>query len=165
MVYYIFFLNFSMCPRLGIGMVTLVHRLALNPLSHNSQGWILFSSRCSDWLFFASICSKSLIWFLVSSTTLVFPCKLFFISISVSFISAWIFLCCWGLHLSIFVTTVLNFGYYILLISVSFASFSGVLIWSFIHAPFFVSSFGQLPSVCFYVLGRAALTLCLGSVA
>ena len=58
--------------------------------------WILFSSSCYDWLFFASLCSKLLIWFLAFFTLLLFPCKLFFISISVPFISDWIFLCCWG---------------------------------------------------------------------
>ena len=50
-----------------------------------------FSSCCSDWLFFASLCSKSLIWFSAPSTLLLFPCKLFFISVSVSFLSDWIF--------------------------------------------------------------------------
>ena len=52
--------------------------------------WILFSS-CSDWLFFVSLCSKSFIWFLASSTLLLFPCQLFFISVSVSFVSEWMF--------------------------------------------------------------------------
>ena len=50
-----------------------------------------FSSCSSHWLFFASLCSKSLIWFLASSTLLLLPYKLFFISISESFISDWIF--------------------------------------------------------------------------
>ena len=52
--------------------------------------WIIFSCY-SDWWFFGSLWSKSLIWFSASSTLLLFPCKLFFISISVSFVSHWIF--------------------------------------------------------------------------
>ena len=50
--------------------------------------WILFSY-CSDGCFFASLCSKS-IWFSAFSTLLLCPCKLFFTSISVSFVSDWI---------------------------------------------------------------------------
>ena len=42
-------------------------------------------------LIFAPSCSKSLIWFSASSTLLLFLCKLFFISTSVSFVSDWIF--------------------------------------------------------------------------
>ena len=42
-------------------------------------------------LFFASSCSKSSIWFLASFTALLFPCKLFFISVSESFVSDWVF--------------------------------------------------------------------------
>ena len=37
--------NPGMCPRLGVKMDLLVHRLALNPLSHTSQGcWIYFKA-------------------------------------------------------------------------------------------------------------------------
>ena len=43
----------------------------------------LFSC-CSGWLVFASLYSKSLIWFSASSILLLFPCKLFFTSVSVS---------------------------------------------------------------------------------
>ncbi|KAF6088476.1 hypothetical protein HJG60_008301 [Phyllostomus discolor] len=125
---------------------------------------IFFS--CSNWWFFASWCSKSLILFLSSSTLLSFPCKLFFISISVSaFVSTWIFFMLLRSSLSflsIFTTSVLNSASDRLHISILFSSFSGVL--SF--APcFFVSSFWQPPCVCFYVLGRPAFTPCLGSVA
>ena len=101
------------------------------------------------------------------STLLLFPCKLFFISIIVSFIYDWIF--CILVKpslssLSILITSILNSAFDRLLISISFSSFSGVLICSFTWA-MFISSFGQPPCVCFYVLGRAALTLCRGSVA
>ena len=48
-------------------------------------------SCCSDWFFFASLCPISLIWFSASSTLLLFSCKLFLISISVSFNSVWTF--------------------------------------------------------------------------
>ena len=51
-----------------------------------------FSFCCSYWVFFASLYSKSLIWFSASSTLLLIPCTLFFISISVSFISDWFFI-------------------------------------------------------------------------
>ena len=52
---------------------------------------ILFSLCCPHWLFFASLYFILLILFLASSTLLLFPCKFFFISISVSFVSDWIF--------------------------------------------------------------------------
>ena len=63
--------------------------------------------------------------------------------------------------LSILITNVLNAASEKLLISISFSSFSGV--WS--DLSFGHVAFWQLPCVCFYVLGRAALTPCLGSVA
>ena len=94
-----------------------------------------------------------------------FP-KLFRISLSESFISDWIFfklLRSSLSSLSILITSVLNSASGRLFISISFSSFSEVLI-SF-GPCFFVSSFWQPPCVCFYVLGRAALTLFLGSVA
>ena len=50
-----------------------------------------FSSCYSDWVFFAFLYFKLLIWFLALSTLLLIPCKLFFISISVSFITSWLF--------------------------------------------------------------------------
>ena len=54
-----------------------------------------FFSCCSDWVFFASLYSKLLIWILVSSTLLLIPCKLFFISVSISFLwFPWPFLSC-----------------------------------------------------------------------
>ena len=66
-------------------------------------------------------------------------CKLFFISISVSFISDWIFFYAAEASLnslSILITSVLNSASDRLLISISLTSFSGVLICSFIWAMF-----------------------------
>ena len=124
--------------------------------------WLLFSASCSDWLFFASWCSKSLVWFSASSI-LFFPCQLFFISISVFFISYWVFFMLLTSSLSSlrsYRNSVLNSTSDRSLISISFSSVSGVLICFSIGPCFFLSSFWQPPCVCFYVLGRAALTLC-----
>ena len=73
--------------------------------------------------------------------------------------------CQWLCHLSILITSVLNSASDRLLISiflVPFLEFWPVLSFG---SCFFVSSFWQPPCGCFYVLGRAALTLCLGGVA
>ena len=69
------------------------------------------------------------------------------------------------ISLSILITSVLNSVSNRLLISILFSSFSGF--WSALSfGPyFFVSSFWQSACVCFYVLGRAALTPCLSSMA
>ena len=67
--------------------------------------------------------------------------------------------------LSILITSVLNSASDRLVISISFSSFPGVLLCSFIGPYFFVSLIRQPPCVCFCVLGRAALTPCLSSVA
>ena len=131
--------------------------------------WILFYSTCSVLLLFASLCSKSLIWFLASSTLLLFPCKLFFISISVSFVSDWVFF----LHLrsSLGSLSVLIYPIFLTLHLIDYQSpFHLALFlefWSTLSfGPcFFVSSFWQPPRVYFYVLGSAALTPCLDSVA
>ena len=93
--------------------------------------WIIFSSCFSDWLFFASLCSISLILFLASSTILVFSYELFIISISVSFVSAWIFymLLRFSLSsLSILITSVLNSASDRLVVSILFRS---SFFWSF----------------------------------
>ena len=62
------------------------------------------------------------------------------------------------------ITSVLTSASDRLLMSMLSSSFSGVLICSFIWAMFLFSSFWQPPCVCVYVLGRAAMTLCLGSM-
>ena len=67
--------------------------------------------------------------------------------------------------LNIFRASVLNFTSDRLLVSILLSSFSGVLFCSFIWDMFFVSSFWQFPCVCFYVLGRAAMSSSLGQVA
>ena len=106
---------------------------------------------CSDWwLFFASLYSKSLMCFLASSTLLLFPCYLFFISISVPFVSDWIFFMLVRSSLSslsILITSVLKSASDRLLISISFCSFSGVLFCSFTWAMFLY--FGSLPVFVF----------------
>ena len=66
--------------------------------------------------------------------------------------------------LRILITSVLSSVSDRLLIFILFSSFSGVLICCFIWA-MFLCSFWQPPCVCFYVLGRAAGTPCLGSMA
>ena len=67
------------------------------------------------------------------------PCKLFFISISMSFVSAWVFFILLRHLLSslcILITNVLNRTSDQWLISILFSSFLGVLICSFIWAMF-----------------------------
>ena len=80
-------------------------------------------------------------------------CKLFFISISVSFISDWVFFMLLSSSLSslsILITSVLNSTSHRLLISILCSSFSGVLICSLIWA-MFLCSFWPPPCVCFYL--------------
>ena len=67
----------------NVGLLEVVLRL----LILSSFFWTLLSSSSSVWLFFASLGSKLLIGFLASSTPLLFPCKLFFISVSDSLVS------------------------------------------------------------------------------
>ena len=104
-------------------------------------------------------------WFFV---LLLFLCKLIFISIRVPFISDWTFFMLLRSSslssLSNPITSVLNSASDRLLISISLAFFlKSCSVLSF-GPCFFVSSFWQPPCFCFYVLGRAALTLCLGSM-
>ena len=125
--------------------------------------WILFIFCCSDWLFFVPLYSKS-IWFLPSSTLLLIPYKFF--------LTDWIFfmLLRFSLNsLSSLITVVLNSASSRL--SLFFLSpFCLVLFLEFcsvlsLGPCFFFSSFWQPPCVCFYVLGTAALTPCLSSMA
>ena len=58
--------------------------------------FFLFSSLIE--CFFLHMFQISLIWFSASSTLLLRPCKLFFISISGFLVSDWNFLCCWSPH-------------------------------------------------------------------
>ena len=64
--------------------------------------------------------------------------------------------------LSILITSVLNFVSDRLVISISFNSFLKFCSVLSIGPYFFVSSIWQPPCVCFCILGRAALTPCLG---
>ena len=109
----------------------LVHlKLSQRLLTLSSFFLFFFSTRCSDWVFFASLHSKSLIWFSASSTLLLFPCKLFFILNTISFISDWIYFMMLRpslSSLSILITSVLNSLSERLLISILLSSFSGVL--------------------------------------
>ena len=80
-------------PPPGIPMMQMLIMLEFFPeaLTLSSFYQILFFFLVF-WLdVFASLYSKSLIWFLPSSTLLLTPCKLFFVSISVSFVSDWFF--------------------------------------------------------------------------
>ena len=92
-------------------------------------------------------------WFdSVSSTLLLFPCKLFFISISESFVSDWVFFyAAEVLTLSILITSVFNSVSDRLLMSILFSSFSGVLICSFIWA-MFLHLFILAASLCLFCL-------------
>ena len=113
---------------------------------------------------------------LALSPSLLVPCRFFFISLSVTFISAWVFfillpylmsslsilfeLCTtvvWTLHLISNLSDCLSPFWLVLLLEFcSFLSFGPY---------FFVSSIWQPPHVCFCVLGRAALTDSLSSMA
>ena len=66
-------------------------KLSQRLLTLCSSFWILSSCCCTDGMSFPYLCSKSSIRFLVSSTLLLIPYKLFLISVSISFISAWVF--------------------------------------------------------------------------
>ena len=68
-------------------------------------------------------------------------------------------------RVGIFKTSVLKSASSRVLVSILLSSFSGVLFCSFIWDVFVASSFWQLPCVCFYKLGRAAMTPSLGRVA
>ena len=131
--------------------------------------WICFSSCCSGWMLISSLCSKSLIWVLASSPPLLVPCRFFFISLSVtSFLpgSFFIFFChtqwvlwaslppmFWTLHLIDWLS---------MFSIVLFLGFCSVLS---LGPYFFAFSICQPPCVCFCVLHRSALTLCLSSMA
>ena len=116
---------------------------------------------------FCFLCSKSLIWFSASSTLLFFPCKLFFISVSVSFVSDWIYFMLLRSSLSslsILITSVLNSASGRLLTSILFIFFLEFCSVLSFGQCFFVS-FWQPTCVCFYVLGRSDLILYLSIVA
>ena len=141
------------CPR-----TFLIHSLCFfffSPL-------MLVPSFCTGWLFISSLCSKSLIWFLAYFTLLLFPCKLFFISISVFFISGWILFMllrsslsslsilvtsAWTLHLIDYLSP--------FHLALFFLEFWSVLSFG---PYFFFLSVLHPPCVCVCVLGRAALT-------
>ena len=86
-------------------------------------------------------CKKKKHWFPVISVyrEMLVPCKFFFISLSIIFISACIFLMLLKypmISLSLLITSVLNSTSDHLLISILFSSFSGVLFCPFIWAMF-----------------------------
>ncbi|KAF6119831.1 hypothetical protein HJG60_010217 [Phyllostomus discolor] len=126
----------------------LIHlKLSQRLLTLSSLLWILFSSCCSNLVFFVSSCSKMLILYSPSSIPLLIPCKLFFTSVSVFFISDssffMVFISVFMLlkfslssstlppsSLSILISSVLNSASGTLLVSI--CSFSGVLVCSFI---------------------------------
>ena len=113
--------------------------------------------------------------FSASSTLLLIPCHLFFISVSVSLISDWFF---FMISISFFILLKFSLSSLSTFITIVFNSVSGILLAS-IHlvlflemSPilsfwtcFFVSPFWLLLCVCFYVLGRAATSPRLGRVA
>ena len=108
---------------------------------------------------------KSLIWFCASFTLLLIPCKMFFISISVS-VYDWIFFMRSSLSsLSILITSVLSSASDRFPLSILISSFSGVLNCFSLGPFFFVSSFWRPPCVYFYVLGRTTMTPCIGCMA
>ena len=108
----------------------------------------LFSSLCSGWMFISSLCSQSLIWIPASFSSLFVPYRLFFISLSVAFISSWVFFILLPYSvssLSILITSVLNSASDRLVISVS--------IWFFFWG-----------SVLFFHLGHISLSPQFGSL-
>ena len=146
-----------------LNCLKLFHRL----LTLSSFWGVLFSC-CSDWLFFASLCSKSLIWFSALTTLLLFACKLFFVSVIVSFDSDWMFFYAAEVltkfpehpHNQCFELCIYDCLSPFCL--VFFLEFWSILLFG---PCFFVSSFWQPPCVCFYVLGRAAVAPSLGIMA
>ena len=123
-----------------------------------------FSSCCSDWIFFLPDVPNH--WF--HSWLHRLHSKFFFISISVSSVSNWIFLMLLTSSLSFL--SILKLVFWTLHLIDCLSPFRFILfleVWS-VHSfgpYFFVSSFWQPPCVCFYVLGGAALTYFLSSMA
>ena len=120
----------------------------------------------SGWMLISSLCSMSWIWILASLSPLLVPCRFFFISLSVTFISSWVFfiLLQWFLWASW--SPVFSYlsliGWLSLFHLVLFLGFCSVISFG---SYFFVFSFWQPPCICFCVLGGAALNLCLRSMA
>nr|KAF6469778.1 hypothetical protein HJG59_011139 [Molossus molossus] len=101
-----------------------------------------------------------MVCFLASPPLLLIPHKLFFISVSASFISDWSFFMLLRSLLSSFsilITSTLNSASVRFLIFVLFSSFPRVLIFHLVHVSF-VSSFWLPPCVCFYVLSRVIMS-------
>ena len=141
-------------------------KLSQRLLTLSSFFWILSSFCSSNWVLLASLYSKSLILVLASSTLLLIPCKLLFHLVYLSFLTGpFLTLLRFSLRsLGILITSVVNSVPSRLLVSILFISFSGVLFSSLIWNGF-VSSLWQPPCVCFYVLGRTAMSPGLGRVA
>ena len=96
------------------------------------------------------------------------PSIFFFISFSVTFISFWVFfilLSHSASALSILITSVLNSASDSWLSPFCLGFFQGFCSVLSFGPYFFVSSIWQPPCICFSVLGRAALTPCLSSMA
>ena len=126
---------------------------------------ILFSS-CFSGENAYFLCVKSMIWISASSPPLLVPYRFFFISFNVTFIYAQGFYMPLPYSmgsLKILITSVLNSASDRLFISISFSSFSGILFCSFIWAIVLCLFNLAATCVCFCVLCRAALTLCLSS--
>ena len=90
---------------------------------------------------------------------------IFFISLYITFTSSFILWPYSISSLSVLITTVLNCASDRLAIFVRLVLFLGFCSALSFGPCFFVSSIWQPPCVCFCVLGRAASTWCLGSVA
>ena len=125
---------------------------------------ILISSFCSDWMFIPYVPNY---WFVipVSFPLLLVPCRFFFISLSVTFISSFMLLPYPMSSLCILITV-----FWTLPLVGWLSPFCLVLFWAYYSVLsfglyFFVSSIWQLPWVCLCILGRGALTPCLNSVA
>ena len=77
--------------------IPMIQMLALWEMSHrflslSSFFWILVSSFCSGWMCISFLCSKMLVWILASSPSLLVSCGLFFISLSITLLSSFIYL-------------------------------------------------------------------------
>uniref|UniRef100_K9IGA9 Uncharacterized protein n=1 Tax=Desmodus rotundus TaxID=9430 RepID=K9IGA9_DESRO len=115
-------------------------KLSQKLLILSSFFWIHFFPCHSDWLLFASLCSKSLIYSQLHLLSCCFPknCSLFQLVCPLFLTRRFFFTLLRSSlsSLSILITSVLNSASDTLLMSISFSSFSGVLICSFIWSMF-----------------------------
>ena len=155
----------------GTLMIHILIRLKISQRSPSLSSFfkILFPCCCFDWILFHSLYSKSLIWLLALPPPLLVPYRFFFISLNVTFISAWVFFMLWQyrmISLSILITGILNSAFHRLLISISFRFFFSLSFVLFFHLGHISLSPQLAASLCLFLCTRSScFEPCLSSVA